>query len=142
MTHSRELLAECACTRVRTAARLVTRAYDERLRPTGLKASQLAVLAAVDALDAPSIAGLSKTLGMDRTTLSRNLRPLVSTEWVIVQEDGYGRSKGLRATAKGKALLAAAVPLWREAQQDLKERLGEAQWTALETQLQRVIAAY
>jgi len=71
---SQQLVDACACTRLRTAARLVTRAYDEALRAAGVNASQLAVLAAVDVDDATSIAALSKRLAMDRTTLgSRRL---------------------------------------------------------------------
>lgn len=142
MKHSSEMLAQCACARVRAAARLITRAYDDRLRPTGLKASQLAVLAAVDSMDAPSIAALSKALFMDRTTLSRNLRPLISAELVIAQEDGYGRSKAIKMTTEGEAMLKVAFPLWRRAQEDLKGRLGESQWDTMEKQLQSSIATY
>src|SRR5512140_3535168 len=91
---SAEMLAACSCTRARAAARLITRAYDEALRPVGLTASQLAVLAAVDAVEVASIASLSKMLFMDRTTLSRNLKPLFALGVVAMQE-GPGRSKAV-----------------------------------------------
>jgi DNA-binding MarR family transcriptional regulator len=122
---STEMLQRCACNRIRTLARQVTRSYDDWLRPTGLRASQLAVLAAADALDAPSIAGLSKALRMDRTTLSRNLRPLVASRLVELREDG--RSKTIQITAKGRSAIAGAFPLWRKAQLATLRRLdGEA----------------
>lgn len=140
MKQSSEMLAQCACTRARNVARLVTRAYDDILRPTGLKASQLAVLAAVDALEAPSIAALSKALFMDRTTLTRNLRPLVSAGLVASREQG--RSKRTHLTSKGEATLRIALPLWRRAQGDFASRLGEARLEALEKHLRSVIAAY
>ena len=123
MKQSTEMLTRCACNRIRTVARLVTKSYDDMLRPTGLKSSQLAVLAAVDSLDAPSIAALSKTLFMDRTTLSRNLRPLVSARLVELREDG--RSKTIRMTAKGRNAIAAAFPLWRKAQDAMMRRVDD-----------------
>src|SRR4051794_9493517 len=93
--YSDEMLSQCACTSVRTLSRLVTKMYDDVLRPTGLKASQLALLAAIDSMDAPSILALSKALHMDRTTLSRNLLPLISASLVAVEEDA-GRSKATK----------------------------------------------
>jgi len=112
--------------------------YDDILRPTGLKASQLALLAAIDSMDAPSIVALSKALHMDRTTLSRNLLPLVSASLVAVQEDGYGRSKATKLTSKGNATLKAAFPLWRKAQADLMRKLGQDLSETMEKQLHQL----
>src|SRR3954466_9439751 len=107
---SAELLAHCSCTRARTAARLLTRAYDDLLRPAGLKASQLSVLAAVDSIEVASIAALSDALFMDRTTLSRNLKPLLASGWVATSQ-GAGRSKAMALTREGEKVLRAALPL-------------------------------
>src|SRR5215470_15477484 len=98
MIDSRELVDACACTRVRTAARLMTRVYDEALRPAGLNASQLAILSAVDLGEATSIAELSKRLAMDRSTLSRNLRPLERARWIRLGVEGWKRSRTVRVT--------------------------------------------
>ena len=68
------------CHKVRMAARFITRAYDDILRPVGLRATQLSVLVAVAIDGAISITELAKFLGMDRTTLTRNLSPLVKEE--------------------------------------------------------------
>src|SRR5262249_29301109 len=73
---AQRLLETCLCHRARMATRAITRAYDDALRPTGLRATQLAVLAAVGARGALSIKSLADSLVMERTTLSRNLRPL------------------------------------------------------------------
>lgn len=140
MKQSRQMLTMCACTRIRTVARLITRAYDDALRPTGLKASQLAVLAAVDALEAPSIAALSKTLFMDRTTLTRNLRPLVNAGLVVLEEDG--RAKTTRLSARGQKSLAAALPLWTRAQKDFAQRLRKQDLEDIDGQLHSLIASY
>ena len=140
MKQSSQMLALCACTRIRTVARLITRAYDEALRPTGLKASQLAVLAAVDSLEAPSIAALSKALFMDRSTLTRNLRPLMNAGLVVLEEDG--RAKTTRLSARGQRSLEAAVPLWTRAQKEYAQRLRKQDLQEIDSQLHALISSY
>lgn len=139
---ARELLGQCVCARVRTAARLVTRAYDDMLRPAGIEASQLAVLAAVASDEMASIAALSKVLCMDRTTLSRNLRPLIAQKLVTLTETGTGRSRSARITRTGEAKLKAAVPHWRKAQLALTEQAGAHHLAALNAQLLQLISSY
>src|SRR5262245_5637868 len=109
---AKEILDICSCTRLRTAARMITRTYDESLRGSGLNASQLSLLAAISAEEASSIAALSKTLFMDRTTLSRNLKPLMANGWIALAEEGGGRSKTVQLTRQGAAQLKAAIPHW------------------------------
>src|SRR3954463_2834011 len=101
MAEKRDILAECVCQSVRTAARAVTRAYDDALRPIGLRATQLLVLVAVAGDEAVSIASISRTLGMDRSTLTRNLRPLEKEGLVSIGSEGRHRSRTLKLTAKG-----------------------------------------
>src|SRR5499427_8122117 len=111
MVTEREILENCACHKVRTAARAVTRAYDEALRPVGLRATQLSVLVAATADDALSITSLAKYMGMDRSTLTRNLRPLESEGLIRVGVEGWRRSRALKITKKGRARLQEALPL-------------------------------
>src|SRR5678809_206242 len=94
------LITECACLKVRTAARAVTRVYDDALRPVGLRATQLSVLVAVASGEAVSIASLSRMLGMDRSTLTRNLRPLEEKALVILGPEGHHRSRTLSITSE------------------------------------------
>jgi DNA-binding MarR family transcriptional regulator len=142
MTAAEKLLAVCACTRVRSVARVLTRAYDDVLRTTGLKASQLAVLAAIDASEAVSIAELSKTLFMDRTTLSRNLKPLVAGRLITLSEEGWRRSKTVQMTRSGKAMLESALPLWQQAQDSVTHRFGKKRWQVVDGHLQDLLAAH
>ena len=142
MRASEKLLATCACNHIRTASRLVTRVYDALLRDTGLKASQLAALAAIDSTETVSIAELSKKLSMDRTTLSRNLKPLIAARLVELGEEGWRRSKLIRITPAGQERVAAAIPLWERAQADTLGRLGEKRWQAVSTHLGALIAQY
>src|SRR3954452_1049339 len=95
------VLDTCMCHRARMAARAVTRTYDDALRSTGLRATQLAVLTAVAARGALSIKALADSLGMDRTTLTRNLRPLEETGYVLLAPEGRYRSRMLTLTASG-----------------------------------------
>lgn len=134
-TSERNLLDECVCQKVRTAARAVTRAYDDALRPLGLRATQLSVLVGVARGEAVSIASLSRLLGMDRSTLTRNLRPLEEEGLVTVGSEGWHRSRTLEITKKGSARLRAAVPLWKTIQNGFCQTLGDSRWSALRAEL-------
>ena len=142
MNDSRKLVDTCACTRVRTAARLMTRAYDEALRPSGVSAPQLAILAAVDVGEATSIAELSQRLAMDRTTLSRNLKPLENARWIRLGVEGWKRRKTVHVTTEGRQRLARATALWETAQASFLKRFGKAEWTRVERDLQAISALF
>lgn len=141
MTPEREVLENCACHKVRIAARAVTRAYDEALRPVGLRATQLSVLVAAAADDALSITALAKFMGMDRSTLTRNLRPLESEGLIAVGLEGWRRSRALEITAKGRSRMQEALPLWRKAQQALRRKLGDKTWDVIHNNLDHLIRA-
>ena len=135
----REILESCACHRVRTAARAVTRAYDQMLRPVGLRATQLSLLVATAADDPVSITALAKLMGMDRSTLTRNLRPLESEGLIAVSLEGWRRSRALQITQKGRVMLKEALPLWRNAQQALRGKLGDRRWESMRSDLDQLI---
>ncbi len=141
MTAEQEILENCACHRVRTAARAVTRAYDDALRPVGLRATQLSVLVAVAADDALSIAALARLMGMDRSTLTRNLRPLEAEGLITLGLEGWRRSRTLEITRKGRTRLREAVPLWEKAQQALRTKLGDRRWDVIRRDLDDLIRA-
>ena len=131
---------DCACHKVRMAARAVTRAYDEALRPARLRASQLAVLVAINNNDgAISIVALAKIMGMDRSTLTRNLRPLEKEGLVAIGLEGWRRSRALEITEQGRWRLREALPLWRRAQDALRHRLSDRGWADVHDCLDRLI---
>lgn len=132
---ARHLIDHCLCHSSRMAARAVTRAYDEALREAGLRATQLAVLAAVGARGALSIKALADSLGMERTTLTRNLRPLEEQGLVVLAPEARHRSRMLTLTKAGAAALRGALPLWESAQRRMKRRLGEARWMSVHATL-------
>jgi len=141
VTPEREVLESCACHKVRIAARAVTRAYDEALRPVGLRATQLSVLVAAAADDALSITALARFMGMDRSTLTRNLRPLESDGLIALGLEGWRRSRALEITAKGRSRMQQALPLWRKAQQALRRKLGDKTWDVIHNNLDHLIRA-
>src|SRR5215471_6484992 len=129
------IVESCACQKVRMAARTVTRAYDDALRPIGLRATQLAVLVAM------SIAALAKFMIMDRSTLTRNLRPLEQEGLIAVGLEGWRRSRTLEITEKGRSRLGEALPLWKQAQETLRRKLGEQNWASIHSNLDQLIRA-
>src|SRR5437868_8947293 len=133
------LLHECACLKVRTAARAVTSVYDDAFRPLGLRATQLSVLVAVAFGEAVSIASLSRLLGMDRSTLTRNLRPLEQKGLVVLGPEGHHRSRTLSITSKGEQLVRKALPLWEKIQEKIRRELQKPHWTNFHAELDHVI---
>ena len=121
--------------------RSVTRAYDEALRPTGLRATQLLLLVAIAAEGAVSISALASTMGMDRTTLTRNVEPLEKEGLIQRGEEAWRRSRSLKLTTAGRSVMSKAIPLWKTAQEHLREKLGEKDWSAVHEMLNRLIGA-
>jgi DNA-binding MarR family transcriptional regulator len=114
----------CTCFRIRRAARQITRAYDAALRPSGLKATQFSLMTALARAGQASITELAETLGMERTTLTRNIRPLEEKGLLKVSPEGYRRTRTLELSAPGRAKLNAALPLWEKAQTQMTQHLG------------------
>jgi DNA-binding MarR family transcriptional regulator len=114
----------CTCFRLRRASRRVTQYYDRFLEPSGLKVTQYSLLSSIRAHDQISITELAEALGMDRTTLTRNLKPLLDQGLVSVSEGADRRTRAIQITPEGEAAYRRAVPHWRAAQAKLVELLG------------------
>jgi len=124
--------ANCACLNLRGTARAVTQYYDEILKPSGLKATQFSLLAAVATEGPASMTAISRALVMDRTTLTRNLKPLMDKG--LVQESKSKedrRQRHISLTRGGKATLTKALPLWKIAQDQIVRGIGHARWQGM-----------
>ncbi len=131
-----DIESACVCLGVRRAARLVARRYDEALRPLGLTSGQFSILAALLRDRAAPLGVLADLLGLERTTLNRNLKPLEAMGLVeTTPAESDARVRGLVLTPAGRTLLDRAVPHWRAAQADSQRRLGEAGWRDLRLRL-------
>jgi DNA-binding MarR family transcriptional regulator len=137
----RQVIEQCACHRMRMAARAVTRLYDEELRESGLRATQVSVLVAIAVDEVMSIAALAKFMGMDRSTLTRNLRPLERDGLVKLGSEGWRRSRTVEITKKGRSRLKDALPLWEKAQAALRRKLGDKRWDLIHDDLDAFIGA-
>lgn len=121
-----EILRNCLFTRTRQIARVLTTIYDQALRPFGISAPQFTLLVLVHELGPISRADLGRRNHHDRSTLTRNLQPLLAQGWLsegTPEEDG--RTRPLSVTAQGKALLRSAAPAWATAQAKAKALMGE-----------------
>lgn len=117
---------------LRSAAREVTRRYEQALRPVGLTGGQFSILAALSQAEEPALGQLAEALAMDRTTLTRNLRPLEARGLVAMRmgrKDARLRVLGL--TEAGRDLFEQAIPPWERAQAESLARLGPDAWPAL-----------
>jgi DNA-binding MarR family transcriptional regulator len=118
----------CVCFNLRKAARAVTQLYDAHLRPSGLRATQLSLLVVLAAAGAITMTELADRLVMDRTTLTRNLKPLARDGLIRSAAGQDRRTRRLSLTAKGRAALTTALPLWDQAQRTMLARLGAERW--------------
>jgi len=110
----------CRCLAARRLARVVTRLFERKLRPHGLRATQFSVLAAL-ALKGPTpIAELAAALDLERTTLTRITAVLERHGWVGAVRAGDARRRPLRLTAGGRRKAERAFPAWKEAQDQLE----------------------
>lgn len=126
-----ERAQSCACFNLRKAARAVTQLYDEALRPADLRATQFALLTATRLLGSAPMTRLAEIMGMDRTTLTRNLRPLERQGLIRVRPGSDGRVREVVLTERGQEALARALPLWERAQGRVVKGLGGSRWRRL-----------
>lgn len=136
----REELLTCVSTNTRMASRALTRHYDEILSPSGLRVTQLSILAAVAYHGPFTMKVLAQALVMDRSTLTSDLRPLEAQGWVTITVGQDRRSRVITITPGGKKRIEAALPLWRQAQQQIELVLGQGRLQTLLTELQEVTA--
>ena len=131
-------IENCACFNVRRVSRVITQFFDAEVRRQGMRPTQTPILGALKAKSGWSMAELSEWLGMERTTLLRNLRPLQRDGLVRAKGGGGGGHVELEITEKGRAALDKTLPAWRAAQDKVVAILGKARWSTIIGDLQRV----
>jgi DNA-binding MarR family transcriptional regulator len=127
-----EVYATCVCLGVQRAARGVARRYDEALRPVGITSGQFTILSSLLRDNPTPIGSLAELLGLDRTTLNRNLRPLEADKLITtVADPNDARVRRIQLTLAGRNKLDEAIPLWRKVQSQSNGRLGKTGWQNL-----------
>ena len=131
----------CVCFNLRWVARAVTQFYDSEMRRHGIRPTQGTILLALNSKENWSMAELSDWLGVERTTLVRNLRPLQRDGLVQAVGGGHGNRVELAITAKGRKQIEKLTPAWKSAQCAAVKTLGEKRWSAILSDLETAALA-
>lgn len=128
----------CLCLHAQRAARALSRRFDDAMRPVGITSGQFSLLNGLNRLEPPTIGAVASLLVMDRSTVTANLKPLERMGAVVTMvdpKDRRGRRVGL--TDAGRALLAAATPIWKTVHGEIEDGL-EGQGDALRAGMTRL----
>lgn len=118
----------CACASLRRAARAVTQFYERELRGTGLKATQYSLIQAIGTAGEIGQGRLGDYLALDTTTLSRTLKTVEQSGWIVSIAGTDRRERYWRLTQAGRDKWDEARPHWKRAQQKLRENLDDTSW--------------
>lgn len=125
------VLTACICLNLRKASRAITQMYDEALRPSGLRSTQLPVVVALVSTGPTTVNKLADDLVMDRTSLSRLLQIMVARGLVKMEPGEDRRTRELSITPRGMESVAAAIPMWDRVQDEVLGRFGQSRWKDL-----------
>lgn len=131
MTKTSEILTDvmtrCAGVRTLSSARAVTRHYDAALRPADLTITQFTLLIVIGALRPSSISEIGNWLSIERTSVTRNLKPLERRGFIERKPEGAQRMRPVALTMAGQQKLKESYPYWQAAQTEIETMLGESE---------------
>jgi DNA-binding MarR family transcriptional regulator len=136
--------AACLSTRIRQLSRIITRVYDDAMRPLGITASQFTLLTQLAQQDGITAVEIGHTLDIEKSTLSRNLKRLLALGLITMDPPAGRRGRGLHLTPKGEVILQQGFPVWREAQTRTIRVMGPESRSTLDgmlTQAEKLAAA-
>jgi len=121
-----QIACDCLLGRTRLLNRVLTSVYDDELRPFGLKATQLNLLVVVAKLGPVRRIDIGKLLYLDPSTLTRNLKIMLTNGWIAEIADGEdGRGQPLQVTIEGLDMLNQIGPAWHKAQDRTQKLIGD-----------------
>ena len=135
-----EVLTECTGARIRTISRVVTRIFDEHLRPLNIKFTQVNMLIFITEAGSISPHQIATELGYEKSTLTRNLWVLKERGFVDSQRGDSGNRLLFHTTTAGFELVQQAEPAWRQAQAEVTSILGQDITEAIRTAFDRIQA--
>ncbi|MFI5322834.1 MAG: MarR family winged helix-turn-helix transcriptional regulator [Thermodesulfobacteriota bacterium] len=118
---------------------MVTQLYDDTMRPTGLRATQFALLVHIHAMGPVALTKLAEAMVTDRTTLARNLEVLEKNGLIEIEYGNDRRTRILRITKEGREKVAEAYPIWKRTQDGIKEIMGRDEWAMMISQLSLLV---
>ncbi|MEA5466470.1 MarR family winged helix-turn-helix transcriptional regulator [Leptothoe sp. PORK10 BA2] len=122
---ARQITNDCIARRLRQINRMVTRLYDDALRPLGFTINQLNILATIVSRGPISPGQLGQMLGMEKSTISRTLDRMCKHGWIDIGPGKDKRSQSLKATPTGRQLLITAAPVWQALQANVLDSTAE-----------------
>jgi DNA-binding MarR family transcriptional regulator len=125
--------ADCFCLASRQAARKITRLYDGYMQKSGIRATQFTILSQLMLRGEMPIGKLAGILGMERTTLTRNLTIPEQRKWISIKAGDDSRSRLAGITAQGRAMVRRGFPYWSQAQAHVGKMLAADGQSALKT---------
>ena len=134
-------MENCVCFNLRWVTRKVTQFYDAEMRRHGIRPTQGTLLGALSTKESWTMADLSDRLGMDRTTLVRNLQPLQRDGLVRAEGGGRGGRVELSLTTEGKKKIQECIPAWKAAQEAAVKALGAERWSSILSDLETAASA-
>ncbi len=132
---------DCVWQNFRKASRVLTQFYDAALEPSGLRVTQVSLLVGLHLSGGATMSRLARDLVIDRTTLTRNLKPLARRGLVAIERGTDRRTRRVALTPEGRAALATALPLWRKAQEQVLANLSEPRWSRLFNEIAATVDA-
>ena len=116
----------CVNFNLRKAMRAVSQHYDKILAPAKLRCTQFTILTILSRMGTMTVTDLAENLVMDRTTLTRNLKPLEKEGYLtILPNVSDRRTRNIAITRVGKKAQETAMPYWRQAQNEMIAFMGE-----------------
>lgn len=131
----------CTHFRTRQLQRLLSRHFDAELAAAGLKTTQYSLLGHVLHLGPIAPGELARRMGLDASTLTRNLQPLVAAGWLQQHAGPDARTRSITLTDAGRAKHAQAHRCWKAAQLSLNATLGAERVAALHDLIDDCVAA-
>ena len=132
---------DCLCGNLRMASRALTNVYDAHLGRCGLTANQLALLWCVLAREPAAMGDISRTVVMDKTTVSRAIASLVARDLVRTRTGRDSRRRLVLTTPNGRRRFVQALPAWEAAQSQVAQTIGKAAFAGLAKQAKSVARA-
>ena len=132
--------ADCVGFNLRKTTRALTQYYDSIIKEAGITANQNTLLMIIYLMQPMNIQNLAEASGTERTTLARNLKVMEKDELVNIKKGSDRRKKIINLSIKGENVLSKSFEMWREAQNNLVNKIGENKWKELRLELKEIVS--
>ena len=134
-----DVAKNCLFSKTRTVSRYITNLYTQALKEVGVTPVQYSMLTAIQILKEGNINDLSSALKMDRTTINRNLKPLIREGFVFINESSDKRERRIIITKEGETIYQKGYINWQQAQCDFQNILREEKRDEMSNLLDEII---